>query len=90
MNNAMPKDELEQILDQAVRDVTESAVGVRLRQGDRLPGDASVRFKSPLTEALVPVLPFAPIPGCCTVWPAGFSMRNRSALRIWRSSVRNI
>ncbi len=39
MNNAMPKDELEQILDQAVRDVTESAVGVRLRQGDRLPGD---------------------------------------------------
>lgn len=39
MNNAMPKEELERILDQAVRDVTERAAGVRLRQGDRLPGD---------------------------------------------------
>ena len=30
MNNAMPKEELERILDQAVRDVTERAAGVRL------------------------------------------------------------
>lgn len=39
MNNAISKEELEQILDQAVRDVTERTAGVRLRQGEQMPGD---------------------------------------------------
>lgn len=39
MNNAMSKEELERILDQAVRDVTERTAGVRLRQGDQMSGD---------------------------------------------------
>ena len=38
MNTAMAKEELEQILDQAVQDVTERTAGVRLHQGGRLPG----------------------------------------------------
>ena len=39
MNNAMAKDELEQILDQAVQDVTERTAGVRLHQGNQSPGE---------------------------------------------------
>lgn len=39
MNTAMAKEELEQILDQAVQDVTERTAGVRLRQGDQSPGE---------------------------------------------------
>lgn len=39
MNNVMSKEELERILDQAVRDVTERTAGVRLHQGDRLGDD---------------------------------------------------
>lgn len=39
MNSAMTKEELEQILDQAVQDVTECTAGVRLRQGEQSPGD---------------------------------------------------
>lgn len=39
MNNTMTKEELEQILDQAVQDVTERTAGVRLQQGEQPPGD---------------------------------------------------
>lgn len=39
MNNAMAKEELEQILDQAVQDVTERTAGVRLHQGNQSPGE---------------------------------------------------
>ncbi len=39
MNRAMSRNELEQILDQAVQDVTERTAGVRLRQSDQLSGD---------------------------------------------------
>ncbi len=39
MNVAMTREELEQILDQAVEDVTERTAGVRLHQGKQLPGD---------------------------------------------------
>lgn len=38
MNTAMEKKELEQLLDQAVQDVTERTAGVHLHQGDQLPG----------------------------------------------------
>lgn len=39
MNTAMAKEDLEQILDQAVQDVTERTAGVRLHQGDQSPGE---------------------------------------------------
>lgn len=39
MNSAMSKEELEQILDQAVQDVTECTAGVRLHQGEQSPGE---------------------------------------------------
>lgn len=39
MNTAMTKEELAVILDQAVQDVTERTAGVRLHQGDQLPGE---------------------------------------------------
>lgn len=39
MNTAMAKEELAQILDQAVQDVTERTAGVRLHQGEQPPGD---------------------------------------------------
>jgi len=39
MNRALAKEELEQILDQAVQDVTERTAGVRLRQGEQAPGE---------------------------------------------------
>lgn len=39
MNTAMAKEELEQILDQAVQDVTERTAGVRLHQGGQSPGE---------------------------------------------------
>lgn len=39
MNRIMTKEELEQILDQAVQDVTERTAGVRLHQGEQSPGD---------------------------------------------------
>lgn len=39
MNSAMEKEELEQILDQAVQDVTERTAGVRLHQGKQSPGE---------------------------------------------------
>lgn len=39
MNTAMEREQLEQILDQAVRDVTECTAGVRLHQGEQLPGE---------------------------------------------------
>lgn len=39
MNTAMDQKELERILDQAVQDVTERTAGVRLYQGENLPGD---------------------------------------------------
>lgn len=38
MNTAMEREALEQILDQAVQDVTERTAGVQLHQGDQLPG----------------------------------------------------
>ncbi len=39
MNTAMTREDLEQILDQALQDVTEQTAGVRLRQGDQPPGE---------------------------------------------------
>ena len=39
MNTALTREELEQILDQALQDVTERTAGVRLRQGDHPPGE---------------------------------------------------
>lgn len=39
MNTAMAKEELAQILDQAVQDVTERTAGVRLHQGEQSPGE---------------------------------------------------
>ena len=39
MNTAMTQEELERILDQAVRDVTERTAGVRLQQEDMPPGE---------------------------------------------------
>lgn len=39
MNNAMEQEELEQILDQAVQDVTERTAGVHLYQGGQSSGD---------------------------------------------------
>ena len=39
MNSTMSKEELEQILDQAVQDVTECTAGVRLHQGEQSPGE---------------------------------------------------
>lgn len=39
MNTAMAKEELAQILDQAVQEVTECTAGVRLHQGSQLPGE---------------------------------------------------
>lgn len=39
MNNAVSKEELERILDQAVQEVTERTAGVQLRQGEQSPGD---------------------------------------------------
>ena len=39
MNTVMTKEELERILDQALRDVTELTAGVRLHQGEQPPGE---------------------------------------------------
>lgn len=39
MNTALTKEELVKILDQAVQDVTECTAGVRLQQGDQMPGE---------------------------------------------------
>ena len=39
MNTVMTKEELERILDQALRDVTEQTAGVRLHQGEQPPGE---------------------------------------------------
>ncbi len=39
MNTAMAKEDLAQILDQAVQDVTERTAGVHLYQGGQLPGE---------------------------------------------------
>ncbi|MDE7261279.1 MAG: hypothetical protein K2N78_04345 [Oscillospiraceae bacterium] len=39
MNTAITKERLEQILDQALQDVTEQTAGVRLNQGDQPPGE---------------------------------------------------
>lgn len=39
MNTALAKEELAQILDQAVQDVTERTAGVRLRQREQSPGE---------------------------------------------------
>lgn len=39
MNTAITREELEQILDQALQDVTERTAGVRLRQGDQPLGE---------------------------------------------------
>ena len=39
MNTAMTKEELAKILDQAVQDVTECTAGVRLHQGEQMPGE---------------------------------------------------
>lgn len=39
MNTALAREELEQILDQAVQDVTERTAGVRLHQGTQSPGE---------------------------------------------------
>lgn len=39
MNMALEKEELEQILDQAVRDITECTAGVRLHHGGKTPGE---------------------------------------------------
>ena len=39
MNTVLTKEELEQILDQALQDVTEQTAGVRLNQGDQPPGE---------------------------------------------------
>ena len=39
MNTVMTKEELEKILDQALRDVTEQTAGVRLHQGKQPPGE---------------------------------------------------
>ena len=39
MNTAMTKEELAQILDQALQEVTERTAGVRLHQGDQPPGE---------------------------------------------------
>ncbi len=39
MNTAMTKEELAKVLDQAVQDVTECTAGVRLHQGEQLPGE---------------------------------------------------
>lgn len=39
MNNTISKERLEQILDQAVQDVTECTAGVRLHQGEQSPGE---------------------------------------------------
>lgn len=39
MNNAMAKEELARILDQAVQDVTECTAGVRLHQDNQSPGE---------------------------------------------------
>ena len=38
MNTALAREELEQILDQAVQDVTERTAGVRLHHGEQSPG----------------------------------------------------
>lgn len=39
MNNAMTKEDLEKILDQALQDVTERTAGVRLHQEEQPPGE---------------------------------------------------
>ena len=39
MNTVLTKERLEQILDQALQDVTEQTAGVRLNQGDQPPGE---------------------------------------------------
>lgn len=39
MNSTISKERLEQILDQAVQDVTECTAGVRLHQGEQSPGE---------------------------------------------------
>ena len=39
MNKVMTKEELAQILDQALQDVTERTAGVRLHQGEQPPGE---------------------------------------------------
>lgn len=39
MNTVLTKEELEQILNQALQDVTEQTAGVRLNQGDQPPGE---------------------------------------------------
>ena len=39
MNTVLTKEKLEQILDQALQDVTEQTAGVRLNQGDQPPGE---------------------------------------------------
>ena len=39
MNTVVTKERLEQILDQALQDVTERTAGVRLNQGDQPPGE---------------------------------------------------
>ncbi|MDE6260020.1 MAG: hypothetical protein K2M42_04050 [Oscillospiraceae bacterium] len=39
MNTVITKERLEQILDQALQDVTERTAGVRLNQGDQPPGE---------------------------------------------------
>lgn len=49
MNHAMTKEELEQILDQALQDVTERTAGVRLHQGEQPPGRTFAPSISPST-----------------------------------------
>ena len=44
MNTVMTKEELAQILDQALRDVTEQTAGVRLHQGDQPPAEDVEEF----------------------------------------------
>ena len=39
MNSALTQEELEQILNQAVQDITERTAGVRLHQGEQSPGE---------------------------------------------------
>ena len=58
MNSTMSKEELEQILDQAVQDVTECTAGVRLHQGKQSPGEdlctVQITFDRGLRNRLAP------------------------------------
>ena len=67
MNTVMTKEELERILDQALRDVTEQTAGVRLHQGEQPPGEDFCTVN----------ITFVRIPACLCVWPATLSMRIR-------------